>query len=738
MNDNEVARRAPELDETSASAAHEMMLAQLPGAQPTQLIAPDGTLADPERAGGLDLPDDDTLLHAYRRMVIARRWDTQVTKLTRQGRLATFPSGLGQEASEIGSVLALEEHDWMFPTYRDSLALLTRGIEPGELLPFFRGDWHVAYNPYDHNVSNQATPLATQTLHAVGFAHAERMRGRDTVALTYLGDGAASEGDAFEALNFAATWQTPTVFFVQNNQYAISVPIEQQTRSRSIADRAAGLGMPGEWVDGNDVAAVLAVVGEAVARARRGEGPTLIEARTYRLEAHTNSDDPGRYRTADEQAAWEKFCPISRLAIYLRDRGVLTDEIETELTAEAEALAAATRDVMNDEPELNPLELFDHVYAEPRAALQEQRRALAAEMVEREDLSDQLRDAARAALDDQPAPPTATVDASETAPGPAETMTMAGALNAALADSLTADDSVVVYGEDVGALGGVFRVTDKLAAELGPERVWDSPLAESGIVGTAIGMAMAGMRPVVEMQFDAFSYPSFEQVVSHAAKMRNRTRGNVALPMVIRIPTAGAIGGVEHHSDSSEAYWAATPGLTVMQPATPQDAYTMLRQAIASPDPVIFMEPKSRYWMRGEVRRDGSAHGAKVVREGTDVTLIAYGATVRTALAAAESGAAEGLSIEVIDLRTLSPFDDDTVAASVKKTSRAAVIHEAAQFGGYGAEVAARVSERCFYWLDAPVLRITGFDVPYPSPKLEEFYLPTAERVLAALDTWEW
>ncbi|NLT25513.1 MAG: alpha-ketoacid dehydrogenase subunit beta [Microbacteriaceae bacterium] len=323
-----------------------------------------------------------------------------------------------------------------------------------------------------------------------------------------------------------------------------------------------------------------------------------------------------------------------------------------------------------------------------------------------------------------------------------EQLTMAAALNAALRDALDADDSVVVYGEDVGPLGGVFRVTDGLAADYGDTRVWDSPLAESGIVGTAIGMAMAGMRPVVEMQFDAFSYPAFEQVVSHVAKMRNRTRGAVELPMVIRIPCAGAIGGVEHHSDSSESYWASTPGLTVVMPSNPADAYTMLRQAIDSPDPIVFMEPKSRYWMRGEVERSLESapafDRARVVRPGDDVTLIGYGPTVRTALDAAERGADEGLSIEVIDLRTLSPFDDETVSESVRRTSRAAVIHEAAQFGGYGAEVVARVTERNFHWLDAPVLRVTGFDIPYPSPKLEEFHLPTAERVLAALDTWEW
>jgi 2-oxoisovalerate dehydrogenase E1 component beta subunit len=327
------------------------------------------------------------------------------------------------------------------------------------------------------------------------------------------------------------------------------------------------------------------------------------------------------------------------------------------------------------------------------------------------------------------------------AAGRQSAITMAGSLTAALRDAMTDDPRVVVFGEDVGPLGGVFRVTDGLAAEFGDARIWDSPLAESGIVGTAIGMAMGGLRPVVEMQFDAFSYPAFEQITSHVAKMRNRTRGHIQLPMVIRIPYAGGIGGVEHHSDSSEAYWTHTPGLTVVTPSNPADAYSMLREAIDSDDPVIFLEPKSRYWVRDEITlpvRTTPMNRARVLREGTDVTLMAYGPTVKTALQSAELASVEGLDIEVIDLRSLSPFDDETVGASVRKTSRAAIIHEASQFGGYGAEVAARVTERQFFHLAAPILRIAGFDIPFPSPKLEEHNLPTAERVLAALDSWEW
>jgi pyruvate dehydrogenase E1 component beta subunit len=329
-----------------------------------------------------------------------------------------------------------------------------------------------------------------------------------------------------------------------------------------------------------------------------------------------------------------------------------------------------------------------------------------------------------------------------TVPAPTATeLTMAGALNAALRDAMADDPNVVIFGEDVGPLGGVFRVTDGLSREFGETRIWDSPLAEAGIVGTAIGMAMYGMRPVVELQFDAFSYPAFEQITSHLAKMRNRTKGHVTLPIVIRIPYAGGIGGVEHHSDSSEAYWTHTPGLTVVTPSHPADAYSMLREAIASDDPVIFLEPKSRYWVKDAIAlpvQTAPMTRARVLRQGADVALMAYGPTVKTALQSAELASVEGLDIEVIDLRSLSPFDDETVGESVRKTSRAAIIHEASQFGGYGAEVAARVTEREFFHLAAPILRIAGFDIPFPAPKLEEYHLPSAERVLAALDSWEW
>jgi 2-oxoisovalerate dehydrogenase E1 component beta subunit len=312
-------------------------------------------------------------------------------------------------------------------------------------------------------------------------------------------------------------------------------------------------------------------------------------------------------------------------------------------------------------------------------------------------------------------------------------VTMAQAINRALHDAMEADDRVLVFGEDVGRLGGVFRVTDGLQEAFGEQRCYDTPLAESGIVGTAIGLAMYGWRPVPEMQFDGFSYPAFEQIVSHLAKMPNRSRGTIKLPVTLRIPYGGGIGAVEHHSESPESYWAHTAGLKVMTPGTPDDGYSMMREAIAMDDPVIFLEPKRRYWMKSDAELPVSTEPAReavIRREGSDVSVFCYGPMVRTALEAADAAADEGWSLEVVDLRSLSPLDTDAILASVHRTGRAIVVHEASMTLGVGAEVAARIQEQAFYHLEAPVLRATGFDTPYPPAKLEEYWLPDADRIL--------
>jgi 2-oxoisovalerate dehydrogenase E1 component beta subunit len=321
-----------------------------------------------------------------------------------------------------------------------------------------------------------------------------------------------------------------------------------------------------------------------------------------------------------------------------------------------------------------------------------------------------------------------------------ETLTIGKAINTGLRRAMEDDSKVVLLGEDIGKLGGVFRITDGLQKDFGEQRVIDTPLAEAGIVGTAVGLAIRGYRPVCEIQFDGFVYPAYDQIVCQVAKMHYRSQGKVKIPMVIRIPFGGGIGAVEHHSESPEAYFAHTAGLKVVSCSNPNDAHWMIQQAIASDDPIVFFEPKRRYWEKGEVDTSGTMgervglHTSQIVRQGSDVTVVAYGPMVRTSLDAATAAAEDGRSIEVIDLRSISPLDMGPVFDSVRKTGRLVVVHEAPSNIGVGAEISARVTEQCFYSLEAPVLRVTGFDTPYPASRVEEEFLPDLDRVLDAVD----
>jgi pyruvate dehydrogenase E1 component beta subunit len=314
-------------------------------------------------------------------------------------------------------------------------------------------------------------------------------------------------------------------------------------------------------------------------------------------------------------------------------------------------------------------------------------------------------------------------------------ITLAKALNEGLRKALEDDPKVLIMGEDVGKLGGVFRITDGLQKDFGEDRVFDTPLAESGIIGTAVGLAIRGYRPICEIQFDGFVFPGFDQLVSQVAKIHNRSAGAIRVPITVRIPYGGGIGAVEHHSESPEAYFAHTAGLKVVACSNPSDAFWMIRQAVASDDPVIFFEPKRRYWTKAELESDPlPLHQARITRPGNDVTVAAYGSMVTTTLEAAEIAAEDGRSLEVVDLRTLSPLDMPTLLGSVRRTGRLIVVHEAPVSHGIGAEIAARVQEQAFYSLEAPVLRVTGFDTPYPPSRLEDDWLPNVDRILDAVD----
>ena len=570
--------------------------------------------------------------------------------------------------------------------------------------------------------------IGNQVLNAVGYAMGQKFDGvigrggdaPDEATMVFFGDGATSQGDVHEGMVYAAAFDAPVVFYCQNNQWAISEPVEKQTRV-PLFHRSRAYGFPGVRVDGNDVLACLAVSRWAMDECRTGNGPVMIEAFTYRMDAHTTSDDPTRYRLADETEHWKLLDPIERVKVYLARNGMADHDFFAGVDDEADELAAGFRATCIAMPKPSTERMFSHVYATPNPQLDRQRA----------EFMDYL-----AGFDEDPSPPNRRSRTAEVTEMTAQTVTLGKALNLGLRKAMEVDDKVLILGEDIGKLGGVFRITDGLQKDFGEHRVMDTPLAESGIVGTAVGLAMRGYRPVVEIQFDGFVFPGFDQIISQVAKVAFRTQGAYTMPVVIRIPFGGGIGAVEHHSESPESFFCHIAGLRVVACANPQDGFDMIQQAIACEDPVVFFEPKRRYWEKGTVDPAASAStfSSVVRRTGTDCTVVGYGATMPVTLSAADAAAAEGRSLEVIDLRTLSPLDLDPVLDSVRRTGRCVVVSEAPRESSISSELAARVTEEAFYSLAAPVLRVAGFDTPYPPSKLEEEYLPDLDRVLDAVD----
>jgi pyruvate dehydrogenase E1 component alpha subunit len=680
-----------------------------------------------DHSGALIGPDPkipvDIMTEMYRRMVESRLFDRKVVSLQRQGRMGTYPPLEGEEAAQVASAMALAEHDWVYPSYREHGVQIARGVPLEVLLTYWRGLPNVDWNPYQFRMQMDAVPIASHLPHSVGHAYQARRNGSDEVVIAYFGDGSTSESDFHAALNPAGVWKTANVFFCRNNHYAISVPLERQTASQTIADKALAYGIHGMRVDGMDPFAVYVATEEAVRRARTGEGPTLIEAVTYRFGPHGTADDPHRYRSEDEEREWRTKDPIARLRTYLTSHDHWDEEREAALVADIEAhLDEAVSTVEAIEPPGRD-DIIRQAYTRIPQLLVDELHGVQRSAGETE-----------TAFDEAEVWPKAQVSLPD---GPTQSWTMAEALNAALDQALDADPAVIVLGEDVGIAGGVFRITDHLQERYGPERVLDTPLNESTIVGAAIGMAVAGGRPIAEIQFDGFVYPAFDQIVSHLGRMRFRTRGHVSLPVVVRFPSGGGIGAPEHHGESPEAYFVHTPGLVVVMPSTPVDAKGLLTSAIQSNDPVIFLEPKVLYRAeREDVPVDPFTiplGKARVRRSGSDVTIVTYGGMVPVALQAATSAEDEGVSAEVIDLRTLFPWDTETVMSSVEKTGRLVLVQEAPRTLGPLAEVSAYVAERGAYLLEAPITRVAGFDAPLPMALLERYALVDAQRVLAAI-----
>ena len=548
------------------------------------------------------------------------------------------------------------------------------------------------YGGAQHNILSLSSPVATQVLHAVGIALAAKIRGTDQVAVTELGEGSSNQGDFHEGLNFAGIHKLPVVFVVENNGYAISVPASLQSAVEDIASRAAGYDMPGVIVDGADVLACYRAGREAIARARRGDGPTLIEAKVTRLTAHSSDDQQTKYRSAEDL---EEGTPPRPAAALPRRAARRQGPRRRDRGAHGRRHQGGGRG-------------RHRLGRGPARARSGHGRA------------PRLRRAARAE-------PTMAI------------RTLVETIRETLADEMRRDETMIVLGEDVGRKGGVFLATDGLFAEFGGDRVIDTPLTESLIVGASIGAAVNGLRPVPEIQFADFIFPAFNQIVSEAARLRYRSNGTFGCPITIRAPYGGGVHGALYHSQSVEAFFAHVPGLKIVVPSTPYDARGLLRSSIRDPDPVLFFEHKKLYRsVRGEVPDTDYVvplGRAQVTRAGDHVTVIAYGLMAHYSLEAAELVDGEGISAEVIDLRTLRPLDRETVLSSVKKTGKVVIVYEDNRFGGYGAEVAAIIAEEAFDYLDGPIIRVAGPDVPgVPyNHHLEDWFMVSPDQIADAI-----
>ena len=673
-----------------------------------QRLAPDGTL----RGKDPNVPPQ-TLLRFYEQLVFGRLFDEKASNLSTLREIGTYAPGKGQEGCQVGAANALEKEDWYVPMYRDSAGMMAFGMPPENLLLYWGGDERGMYIPPGLNMLPIAVPVATQLPHAAGVAMAKRLQGEKSVAYAVTGDGGTSKADFHEAMNFAGVNGLPVVFGVENNQWAISVKRNKQTASKTIAQKAVAYGFEGILVDGNDVIASYEVTKHAVEKARRGGGPTLIEYSTYRLGPHTTAElVSNKLKAPDEVAEWEKRSPITRFEKYLRSRGLLDDRSKEAIAAAAQKRMDGAVAAYRATPAPDPSTMFDYTYSSPTAALIEER------------------------MDAFGGKQARLSEATEPSPsGGKPDVNIRNAVNMALREGMSRDKRVVVFGEDVGKNGGVFQVTRGLQDEFGPERVFDTPLAELSIGGIFVGLSIGGMIPVAEFQFDSFSVPAFDQIFGHVARMRNRTRGRYAPRGVIRFPYGAGIRAPELHSESPEAYFSHTPGLKVVIPSNAYDAKGLLSSALLEPDPIIFMEPKKIYDSpKGEVPEEEyliPIGKSRVAREGADLTLVSYGAMMVPTLQAAEAMQSErSISAEVVDLRTISPIDFPAVLGSVRKTGRLVIVHEAPRNVGVGAEIAATVADKALDSLRGPIRRVTGFDTEVPLARLEDHYLPNKDRIV--------
>ena len=652
--------------------------------------------------------DEETLRVWFRTMLLSRQIDIRCQVLNRQGRAPFILSGAGHEAAQIGAAWPLKpKYDWISPYYRDVVFNFRMGVTPLDVMlavlakpddPASGGKQTPGhFSDSRLNIISGGSPLATQMVHAAGVAFALKMDGTDKVVMTCYGEGAGAEGDAHEAFNFAAIHRLPEIFLCQNNGFAISTPFRKEYAIAFVAQRAAGYGFPGVTLDGRDPVTTYHVSKQAVARARAGEGPTLIEAMVDRLGAHSSEDDQRRYRSAEELEQLAQNDCLDRFRKRLLEEGILDAKQVAEYEESVkEEVNQATRQAL-DAPDPEPEEALTNVYgSDPPVAIE----------------------------------PAAGAESEE--------LNMVSALREALAEEMERDERVMILGEDVGPKGGVFLITDGLFKRFGEQRVIDTPIAESSIAGVALGLALAGKRPVAEMQFTDFAHMAFNQITNEIAKFRYRSNGDWAVPIVIRAPMGGHVRGALYHSQSIEARFA-TPGLKIVIPSGPYEAKGLLLAAMRDPDPVLFFEHKRLYRMFKERVPKGEyliplGH-ARTAREGADISVFCYGLMVHYALQAAAAVEADGISVEVVDLRTVYPLPKEEILASARKTGKVLVLYEDNLSVAIGSEVSAIIADEAFGHLDAPVKRLGGLDVPsmpYAAP-MEDLFMPNPEKVEKAL-----
>jgi 2-oxoisovalerate dehydrogenase E1 component len=652
--------------------------------------------------------DQATLKEWFYLMLLGRQIDYRGQVLNRQGRAPFIISCAGHEAAQIGVAWPLKpKYDWISPYYRDVVLCFRMGLTPLDLMlsilakpddPASGGKQTPGhFSDTRLNIISGGSPVSTQMVHGAGVAYALKMDGADRVVMTCYGEGAGSEGDTHEAFNFAAIHKLPEVFVCQNNGFAISVPFSKQYAVHYAAQRAAGYGFPGVTLDGRDPVTSYHVAKQAVARARAGEGPTLIECLVDRLGAHSSEDDQRRYRTQEQIDQMASNDCLERFRKRLLKEQILSEKEVAELEERVrEEVTRATRQAM-DSPDAAPENALTNVYATEQPAAIEP-------------------------------------------PSEAETdeLNMVQALRECMAEEMERDERVMVLGEDVGPKGGVFLVTDGLYKRFGEQRVIDTPLAESSIAGVALGLALAGKRPIAEIQFTDFAHMAFNQITNEIAKFRYRTDGDWSAPLVVRAPMGGHVHGALYHSQSIEARFA-TPGLKIVIPASPREAKGLLLAAIRDPDPVLFFEHKRLYRMFKEAVPKGEylvpLGEARTVRQGADISVFCYGLMVHYAVEAAALLEKEDVSVEVVDLRTVYPLDREAILTSARKTGKCLVLYEDNFSVSIGSEVAAIIADGAWRWLDGPVRRLGGLDVPampYAQP-MEDFFMPNPDKVAQAL-----